>query len=376
VLPNLNSHSLSIAHVPREAQKKISKASLEVAFVRTTAGEKQTRGLRINKQYEAEKKFLETIHGEAHDRLEELCRLNWKPVECMLRYYGIGYPQQTRQAICAYASRTLTNLFSTIHGIVHYLNPEFRNNATSHMIARRIANRVDRFHKQEQQRTEHMRFATTLPEFALCSDVLINKYSKRWYSALPTILAAKKSGLLDQLAHHHPRTYQALVLRFGLSADEGQLSSPLTLTKVGKALGNLTRERVRQIVREGLHMLRISQVPPPHSKTLPPPLDDESAATLERLTRMVYNQLKLSRKTTRAHQYPAAYRLIVYLLHTFYNWPFLQICSALGSKKLKTIKRVYAEVNRLVERKKYAKRLKADLASLHASLRQHHNGSV
>jgi hypothetical protein len=293
----------------------------------------------------------------------------------MLRYYSIGHPQQTRQAICLHANRTLTGLFSTIHGIVHYLNPEFRNNATSRMIAQRIANRVDRFHKQEQRRIERVRFATTLPEFALCSDVLIKKYSKRWYSALPAILAAKKSGLLDQLAHNHPRTYQALVLRFGLSADK-ELSNPLTLTEVGKALGNLTRERVRQIVREGLHMLCASHVPPPHSKTLPPQLDDESAATLERLTCMVYSQLKLSRNTTRVHQYPAAYRLIVYLLHTFYNWPFLQICSALGSKKLDAVKGVCTEVKRLVERKKYAKRLKADLASLHTSLRQHHNGSV
>lgn len=200
--------------------------------------------------YQAQRTFMWGLAGEQRALFEELLVFGFEAAEVTARYYGLAgddaYISQWRVAEeFGLAQRTGNRLVSKMTGaVLRYLDPTCDVGMASVAHAEAIARRVLRLHQT----------ATT---GAALQEWLVKLGIPAVPPGLPPIrfdlfefaLAAFRDGRLAALDE---RTQGILRKRFGLN-DLG-VARALKLREIGDELG-LTRERIRQLERDGLATL-------------------------------------------------------------------------------------------------------------------------
>lgn len=312
-----------------KAREQLTKAGIQLRIERSMQGGRRQGEVRHSAEYLAEKKFIETINGEAKERLEELLRIGWKPAEMMLKYYGVGYPQQTQTALnVEYGYHYDCHGSRNMRAVLYYLNPSFRLPKNGLPTVRNIERQVKLFYEGSKINSEHDALTTALHSLHPDGVSVPSKIPDSKLEDVQTLQQAKQDGRLECLKITHPHYYTAVALRFGFL---GGTSKPVyhTLDVVGEKIG-VSSERARQIIELAFKKLKNDLTE----------IDAENIKTVRTLTKIVARHWQLPDDfLTNKYSELWAYHVVLYFLHTFYGWPFEKIRQAAQLSKVTTVQK-------------------------------------
>lgn len=201
--------------------------------------------------YERHRRFFWYLRGEQRVLFDELLAMGLESAQMAARYFCLaGEEYVPLYAISEMHGVKGDSLASqNIGAVIHYLDPNFKTGTDSMRRSRCIAQRVERLRpilRSAQIREERLRAAggTRLPEGL-----------PLWrFEVYLDLVRAEADGRLAGLAAARPSAWKAIRFRFGMDGE----SRYRTLAEVGAMLGNLTRERARQLEQRALMLLEIA----------------------------------------------------------------------------------------------------------------------
>jgi hypothetical protein len=256
----------------------------------------------------------------------------------MLKYYGVGYVQQTQTVLnLEYGYRYASSGSQHVRAVLHYLNPSFNIRKEGLITVRSIKRHVRLFHKNSQKSAKQRELAAALQSLHASGVFLPSTIPLSELKNIQTLQQAKQNGRLERLKPTHPRYYKAIALRFGIL---GGISTPAyrTLKEVGKKIGGVSRERARQIIDLALAELKNDPVPQQKWGARTTRIDAESANTIRVLAKIIARRWQLpAHFLTSRYRQLWAYHVTLYLLHTFYGWPPEKIRRAIRLNKVSSV---------------------------------------
>jgi len=224
---------------------------------------KWEEGRIVSPHYRAQKRFFQALSEEQKQLLSELLMMGFEFAHITVRYFCLKdepfLPQAEIAAEYGYSFKDQSTISEGINSVMRYLDPTFEANPSSVRRALVMKGKVERLRE---------RYGALLQAELVVAQVnqrlaeLTGRQDAKMPVGLPLIrfetlealIRASLDGSLARLKEKSEKRYQAVTLRFGFF--DGTYR---TLETVGKMMGGLTRERVRQLEEEALQFLNISE---------------------------------------------------------------------------------------------------------------------
>lgn len=209
----------------------------------------------VSKSYEPQRQFLLRLEGDQRQLFDELLAMRFEGALIVARYYclnGEDYlPQRALMERFGFTPRVDAEVSARINSVLHYLDPGFPACVRSKQMTATMTHRVEKLRPLLRDSEKRQQLATDLGLAALPADFPLARID-----VLRSLIAAIRDGRFDQLLPKHSNVREAIVLRFGLEDDR-----PIyrTLQQVGEEMGDITRERVRQLEERALEVLGIAE---------------------------------------------------------------------------------------------------------------------
>lgn len=210
----------------------------------------------VSPHFEKQRRFLAELAGEQKTLFEELLALGFEEVQIASSYFCLNGEEYKPQRVLAEEygyNPSYTHYFSAkINAVLCYLDPNFSAADNAERIAKTMRERVVRLRPYLESEEQRRKLAEKLgiPKLA-------TKFPLARLDVFEAILKAGKDGRLEKLRLEAQNDYQVIKLRFGL--DDSTFGTYRTLDEVGKLMGDLSRERIRQLEERALAKLDISE---------------------------------------------------------------------------------------------------------------------
>ena len=263
---------LEVIQMPARMHKKLTESHHKLCASRNVAlkvgyhrpdliwGDDENRSPHYTKQ----RKFFLNLTGEQKQLWDELLLAKFPSALLTARYFCLnGEEFVTQQKVAEefeLERNSSTSLY--VNGVINYLDHTFEVSKMSTVHSHALRDRITRLRKYLQ---EGVKLKDAYKELQLKVDEVAKSHDTESVISLPRsfplsrfelflkVARAFYKGRLTELQRFDSRLYQVLTFRFGFTADHEHF----TLEQIGKALGGLTRERVRQLEADALKFLDI-----------------------------------------------------------------------------------------------------------------------
>jgi len=216
-------------------------------------------------QYEKQRAMFLNLGEDARVLFEELVRLGFEEALIVSRYFCLGGEPPIVQRMLAqeygFADRDTygTRISVRLYAVMNYLDPRFEVNIESEGRSKAMRARVERTRAHIRDGADMEETQQVIAQL-IGIDRLPQDMPLARYEILQALIEASRAQTLNGLAREHPRAHQAVVWRFGLELwdERSEITTYRTLANVGQIMGEITRERVRQLVEIALEQLGIA----------------------------------------------------------------------------------------------------------------------